>query len=361
MADPLSSKLLVAAGKKRRLRFDHFQRIVLYDPEDGYYARSARRAGREGDFITSPEIAPLFAECVAHALRADAEHFGTDSFHVLEVGAGRGTLARDTWSALRRTPLARRLHFHLVDVSAAARREQERSLAELPPGRWNAHASSEDLPREPWPAGILIANELFDNLPVRRVMQTDRLHEIVLHLGARGIREELVPAPVELSAYLEAQGVRLATGQTAEVCLEAPQLLAQLLTHFRRGSVVLIDYGDEARRVYDPDRFPHGTLAAHRAHAADTDYYARPGEQDLTAHVNFTPLLSTLDAAGYRTLFFGSQTKFLLNHDLPQLLQQRVASTHDEFEKLRYTQWARQLYHPEALGEAFHVLHARTP
>lgn len=360
MTDPLSSRLVAAAGRRRRLRFDEYQRIVLYDPEHGYYARNAQRAGREGDFITSPEIAPLFAECLARALRADAEYFGTEAFHVLEVGAGRGTLVREVWNALRRTPLSRRLHFHLAEISPAARKEQARHLAKLPPDRWNAYASPQDLPPQPWPAGTVVANELFDNLPVRRVMQTERLVEIVLHLTARGIREELEPAPVELSAYLEAQGVRLATGQTAEVCLEAPRLLAQLLSHFQRGSVLLIDYGEEASGLYDPDRFPHGTLAAHRAHATHTDYYADPGNQDLTAHVNFTPLLSTLEAAGYRRLYFGSQMKFLLEHGLPELVQHRVAASRDDFEKLRVTQRAKQLYHPEALGEAFRVLHART-
>lgn len=355
----VETALRSAAGRRRRLRFDEFQRIALYAPQAGFFQRTAARAGREGDFLTSPEVAPLFAEVLAEVLREDAALLDADEFHVLEVGAGRGTLARDLHAALRFTSLAPRLRFHLVEVSEAPRSAHAQALANVPTHQWTSYSDESQLPREPWPAGILLANELFDNLPVRRIMQTARLEEIHVQLGARGIREVLEAAPVELAAYLEGQGIRLSVGQTAEICLEAPLLLARLLTHFRRGSVLLIDYGDEARHLYDASRFPHGTLAAHRAHTTHTDFYARPGEEDLTAHVNFTPLLTTLDAAGFERVFFGTQMRFLLDHGLPQLLERRRAAIRDEFEKLVLTQRAKQLYHPEAMGEAFRVLHAR--
>lgn len=355
----IEDALRKAAGKRRRLRFDEFQRIALYEPGTGFFARSARRAGRDGDFLTSPEVAPLFAEVLAQVVQKDAGALDADEFHVLEVGAGRGTLARDLHQALRFTSLGKRLRFHLVEVGDAARAEHANTLAEVPKDQWASYAHESQLPDAPWPAGILLANELFDNLPVRRVMQTTRLEEIHVQLGARGIREILEPAPVELAAYLHGQGVSLTVGQTAEVCLEAPSLLVRLLPHFQRGSVLLIDYGDEARHLYDASRFPHGTLAAHRAHTTHTDFYARPGEEDLTSHVNFTPLLATLEAAGYERLFLGTQMRFLLDHGLPELLERRRAATRDEFEKLVLTQRAKQLYHPEAMGEAFRVLHAR--
>jgi SAM-dependent MidA family methyltransferase len=124
--------------------------------------------------------------------------------------------------------------------------------------------------------------------------------------------------------------------------------------------VIVIDYGDEAKHLYRAESFPHGTLAANRGHATHTDFYRDLGSQDLTAHVNFTPLLETLEAAGYKRLFFGTQSRFLLDNGLPERLQEKLSKTTDEFERLRLAQRAKQLYHPEAMGDAFRVLHARS-
>lgn len=360
-ASPIIARLQKEAGPGKQLRFDQFQEIVLYDPEHGYFSRSSDRAGRGGDFLTSPETSPLFAQCIAHALEADASYLAADEFHLVEIGAGRGTFAHDLWDALRFRPLSKKIRFHLVERSDAARGSWDETLNEIPTRQRNAYASEAELPAGPWEVGALVANELFDNLPVRRVMQTDQLQEIVLRVRPSGVREELVQAPIELAAYLEAQGARLAVGQAAEICVEAPKLLSRLLARFRRGCVILIDYGDEAKYLYHPDAFPNGTLAANRGHATHTDYYRDLGSQDLTAHVNFTPLQETLEAAGYKQLFFGTQSKFLLDHGLAELLQGRLAKTTDEFERLRLSQRAKQLYHPEAMGDAFRVLHGRTP
>lgn len=359
--DPILARLGKSAGKSKRLRFDEFQEIALYDADLGYFAQRRHPAGREGDFITSPEISPIFAQVLARVIERDAAALDADDFHVVELGAGRGALARDLWDALRSTPLARRIRFHLVERSAPARATWPETLRSVPASQWAPYASDQDLPATRWAAGALLANEVFDNLPVRRVMQTQTLQEIVVRVRRTGLREELVPAPVELGAYLEAQGVRLAVGQAAEVCLEAPGLLSRLLARFHRSAAIVVDYGDEAKRLYDPSRFPNGSLAANRGHATHTDYYRDPGTQDLTAHVNFTPLLATLEAAGLRTLFFGTQTRFLLDHGFAESLQARLERTRDDFERLRLATRAKQLYHPEALGEAFRVLHARTP
>lgn len=360
-ASPIIARLLKNAGSAKRLRFDQFQDVVLYDPENGYFSHSSERAGRGGDFLTSPETSPLFAQCIAHALEADASHLGADEFHLVEIGAGRGTFALDLWNALRFRPLSKKILFHLVERSDAARATWDHTLEEIPARQRHAYASEADLPVGPWEVGALFANELFDNIPVRRVMQTERLQEIVLRVRPSGVREELVEAPIELAAYLEAQGARLAVGQSAEVCLEAPKLLSRLVARFRRGSVIIIDYGDEAKYLYHPEAFPHGTLAANRGHASHTDYYRDLGMQDLTSHVNFTSLNETLEAAGYKRLFFGTQSKFLLEHGLAELLQERLSKTTDDFERLRLSQRAKQLYHPEAMGDAFRVLHGRTP
>src|SRR6185503_3474117 len=105
------------------------------------FSRSHERAGRTGDFLTSPEVSPLFAQCVARALQEDASALAGERFHLVEIGAGRGTLARDLWHALRWQPLAKRLHLHLVERSEAARAELASTLEAVPKSQWTAYAS----------------------------------------------------------------------------------------------------------------------------------------------------------------------------------------------------------------------------
>src|SRR5205814_8101704 len=131
-----------------------------------YFYTSPERAGRLGDFLTAPAVSPLFGATLAKALEADASALGAHEFHVVEIGAGKGTLARELWDALRFSPLSRRIHLHLVERSAAARQTWATSLATIPSDRWTGYASETELPASPWSAGALVANELFDNLPV---------------------------------------------------------------------------------------------------------------------------------------------------------------------------------------------------
>lgn len=336
------------------LPFDRFMETVLYHPDHGYYARSAHRAGREGDFLTSPETSSIFGACVLEWVEHTWRRLGGGTFHIVEVGAGRGSLALSLLEAAA-PPLAEHLHLHVVERAAEPRRELESRLrSKAPPGTLHVYTDVDELPAS-LPAGAFVANELFDNLPVRRLMKGQGWQEIQIRVVGQSLREVLVPAAPELVAAAEQAGLQLSEGQVAEISPQAVPLLERVLRRFERGGLLVFDYGGEADEV-SGEAAPQGTLEAYRAHAARGDLYAALGEQDITAHVNFTPLRAAAEALGFFPARLTNQSRFLIEHGLPQRLALMLERAKDDFERLRLTQVAKQLYHPEGMGDAFRVL-----
>jgi NADH dehydrogenase [ubiquinone] 1 alpha subcomplex assembly factor 7 len=346
---------LQTQAEEGRVRFDVFMETILYHPRLGYYAQRADRAGREGDFLTGPELSPLFGACAAQWARECWQEAGSpERFHLVEVGAGRGTLAANLMGGAA-PDFASALRVHLVERGTAPRRALQQRFSNQDNVR--SYASIDELPSR-LGAGAFVANELFDNLPVRRLMRAGGWKEVVVRIKGRQLREDLVPAPKELVDLADDHGLRLAEGQTAEVCPAAVPLLASVLDRFEQGGLLVFDYGGEADEV-SGDAAPHGTLAAHRGHSRHPDVLSDPGDQDVTAHVNFTPLRVAAEARGFAPVRVVGQGTFLLEHGLVDRLQERVANAADDLERLRWTQWAKQLYHPEAMGSAFRAMYAR--
>lgn len=341
------------------LGFDRFMETVLYHPELGYFARHPERAGRRGDFLTAPEASPLFAECVAQWVERLWQTLGKPEFHLVEAGAGRGTLALGLLESVPE-PLRQRLRLHLVERGAAPRR----ALKERFEGRQGdvpvqTYRDVAELPAH-FEAGVFVANELFDNLPVRRIMRADGWKEIRLRPRRGRLEELLRPAPAELVDAALAAGLRLAEGQSAEVSPNAVPVLATALGRLDRGGLLVFDYGGEAGEI-SGDAAPQGTLRAHRRHAATGDLYAALGEQDITAHVNFTPLRAAAEAQGFAPCRLEAQAQFLLGTGLLERLEARLARAADEFERLKIGQSSKWLYHPDLVGEGLRVLYAQKP
>lgn len=350
------SRFQSSADAAGTVAFDRYMELVLYDPEFGYYATRADRAGRDGDFVTSPELSPLFGACVAEWVQRLWTALGGPEFHLVEVGAGRGTLAATVLDACPAS-LREHLTLHLVERGQAPRRAlSQRFAAKTPPARVHVYEGVDALPSR-LGAGAFVANELFDNLPVRRVMKAQGWKEIRLRIERGTLRETLVAAPSDLVAALEEEGLRLSEGQAAEVRPGAVPLLESVLERFDRGGLLVFDYGGEAHEV-SGDAAPHGTLAAYRGHFAHGDLYANPGQQDLTASVNFTPLLAAAKRRGFAALRLETQAKFLLAHGLAERIAGDAQHASPAADPIRASQRGKQLFHPEALGEAFRVLSA---
>jgi len=310
-----------------------FMDLALYDPHVGYYARAARRSGRAGDFFTSVDVGPLFGELLEVQV-ADVFQISDFRFQIdlVEVGASDGRLAADILRAAKRRDAALydALRLHLVEASAEARAAQRATLADVAD---RLASSSPELPESF--EGVLIANELLDALPVHQVvMREDGLREVYVDRGEGGSARPALhtledePSTPALQQYLDALGVRLEPGWRAEINLRAIDWIRNAARRLRRGFIVLIDYGHEARDLYSAGHSA-GTLttfARHRSAGPEQSpepgrrspgegrpiWLRDPGEQDLTSHVDFTSVRAAAEAEGMTTIGFLDQTYFLL-------------------------------------------------
>lgn len=294
-----------------------FMDVALYHPDLGYYARAAQRSGRHGDFFTSVDVGAIFGELLARQVAEMAELIAPspEPFDLVEAGAGNGRLSADILRALReRAPsLYGRTRLHLVETSGAAASVQRDTLGEVAE---RLASSGPDLPASS--AGVLVANELIDALPVHQVVMTqDGLREA--YVTADGDALRLVEGPLSsprIAEYFGRVGVTLVPGWRAEVNLRALDWIAALGERLTRGFAILIDYGHPAAQLYSASH-ASGTLRSYARHRVGgsgdaADWLAAPGNQDLTAHVDFTSIEQAATAAGFTTLGLMDQTYFLL-------------------------------------------------
>lgn len=332
--------------------FARFMDIALNDPETGYYAAGATRLGAAGDFFTASDLGPTFGRCVARQIAEMDEMLDRPRpFRYLEVGAGRGLLARDVARTLSgsATDLHGRIRFDLVDASPAMR---EAARAALP----EAHVLGPPGPSDALP-GCGLAVELFDALPVHRLRRRDgRLVEVFVTLddGGRLVETEGEPTPLA-AGWAERYGAASREGEEAEVAPSLPAALEALQRPIDRGFVVVVDYGDEASRLYGPGR-PRGTLLAYRRHHTSEDVLDRVGEQDLTAHVNLSALVDAAGDLGLRHLGTTTQDRFLIGNGLLDVFESGDEEDRRRPARVRERLQAMRLIHPHGMGRVFSVV-----
>ena len=260
----------ILAASDERITFARFMERALTEPDLGYYASSTLRPTREGDFLTAPELHPLFGRCIARHLSRvwRGPLGGPPRFVVREWGAGRGTLEASVRAGLGRddADLARILEWQPVDVA----------------GR---HAD----PTAGTFEGVVLANEFVDALPVHRVVgRGGGLAELYVTWREGWFAHvEGPPSTAALAEHLAAEGVTLAEGQLAEVGLAAAAWVGAAVRDLARGQLLVIDYGMDASELYGPRRMA-GTLMTYAGHRAGDDPFAAVGRQDITAHVDLT-------------------------------------------------------------------------
>ncbi|MBU0500782.1 MAG: SAM-dependent methyltransferase [Gammaproteobacteria bacterium] len=342
------------AGNGNRLPFDRFMELALYAPGLGYYSNGLRKFGEAGDFVTAPEISPLFGRCIAgQCLEVMAQ---TGECDILEFGAGSGRLAADMLAELERLGHLPR-HYFILELSADLRQRQRALLAtELP------HLARRVQWLDRLPArfrGILIANEVLDAMPVQR-----------FRIGAGGVQEQFVgweserlqpfwdePQTQDLAQSLAALAERYALppGYASEINLRARAWIGELADCLERGLVLLIDYGYSGREFYHPQR-DCGTLICHYRHRVHSDPFIHPGLQDITANVDFTAIAEAGEAAGLECITFTSQAWFLIGGGLEGLLTQLPGFEQDPQRHLSQLQAIKRLTLPSEMGERFKVL-----
>ena len=326
--------------------FSRFMELALYAPGLGYYSGGSQKFGAAGDFITAPELTPLFARSLA--VQA-AQIMAASAPEIIEIGAGSGVLAAELLLALEaRQALPER--YRILELSAELRQRQGRTLADRAPHLAARVEWMEGLPARC--SGLVLANEVLDAMPVALVTwQEDGLAErgVVNSDAGFAWADRAATGPLLAAA----QALPVAPPYLSEIGLAGAAWVAEWGRSIERGALLLIDYGYPQREYYHGQRH-RGTLMCHYRHHHHEDPLWLPGLNDITAHVDFTAIASAAFDAGLEVLGYTTQAQFLLNCGITDLL----SALQDQGDKI-YLSASRavgKLLSPAEMGEQFKVI-----
>ncbi|MDP2266009.1 MAG: SAM-dependent methyltransferase [Thiobacillus sp.] len=329
------------------ISFAQYMEAALYAPGLGYYAAGATKLGAAGDFVTAPEMTPLFGRTLAHAMAPVLKHTDGD---VMELGAGSGKLAVDVLGELERLG-ALPTRYCILEVSADLRARQQERLAHALPHLADRVHWLDALPDHF--SGVMLGNEVLDALPVELLHWTDSepMQRGVSLSGEAFVWQDRPIADPTLRA--RAAGLNLAPGYLSEINLAAVGLIASLAQCLDHGLILMIDYGFGESEYYHPQRHM-GTLRAHYRHHALDDPFYLPGLCDLTAHVDFSAVARAGEVSGLSLAGYASQANFLINAGLTELLIQ--ISPTDAAVYLPQANAVQRLVSPAEMGDLFKVI-----
>ncbi|GAB4509405.1 MAG: SAM-dependent methyltransferase [Sulfuricaulis sp.] len=336
---------MAAAGGQ--ISFDRFMELALYAPGLGYYSAGKQKFGSHGDFITAPELGPLFARCLARSCLALLKELGSGD--ILEVGAGSGVLAADLLLELESLDQLPERYLILELSTDLLARQNETIRHKVPHLSERVHWL-DDLPRDF--RGMVLANELLDAMPVTCFKVTGNdINELYVGWENEHFVWREIPAGASLRARIEPLG--LATGYTSEINLRAEAWVRSIADVLKQGALLLIDYGFPRAEFYHPQR-DQGTLMCHYRHQTHDDPLRLAGLQDITAHVDFTAIAEAGIQAGLSLLGYTSQAAFLLGSGLEQIMA--ASDPNDVRAHLTLTQQVKKLTLPHEMGELFKVI-----
>lgn len=352
----LRQKIEQEIRERGPLPFSRYMDLCLYDPELGYYAGHAEKFGKAGDFYTSSDVHAVFGRLLARQFEEMWRALGSPAeIELLELGPGRGLFAQDVldWSEKKFPEFYRALRYTLDERSPALRaRLKERFRARIDGGKTivlaegvKARALSTDVPL------IIFANEFFDALPVEVLSETGSLR--IASRGQRLVEVWAKPSTEELE-FLDRYSVHPTGPSRTEVALLAQQTMTELTRIFQRGFLIVIDYGYTREEQLAGRHLD--TLMTYRQHSAGPNPYEAPGEQDITAHVNFTALAAAAENGGMQTHKLLTQSQFLLGIGEANQFADAFEGCKLPQERAKVTMQLKHLVTPSGMGETFHVL-----
>jgi SAM-dependent MidA family methyltransferase len=331
--------------------FSRFMEIALYAPGLGYYAAGARKFGEHGDYVTSPEISPMFAKCIGLQAAQVLKKVGGD---VLELGPGSGVMAADLYESLKELgSLPER--YLMLEVSPDLR-ERQRDLLEK---RFGLHEMERFVWIDRLPAkirGFVIANEVLDVVPCSLVHRRDGgeiLERGVIVSEAGFAFDDVAMHDGELRRRAESAFPPGSYDYVSEVNFAAEGLVRTIAASMEAGLAIFIDYGFPEREYYHPQR-SMGTLRCHYRHRVHNDPFFMPGLQDITAHVDFTAMSRAAEQGGAEVHGFTTQAYFLISCGLAVLVS--AGDPTMTLSRLKGTSQVHRLIGPSEMGELFKVL-----
>lgn len=330
--------------------------MALYTPGLGYYASGLPKIGPRGDFITAPEISPIFSRCLARQAIQVLQTL--DQANIIEFGAGKGTMAKDILLELEACehPID---NYYIVELSADLRQQQQETLQQLPDALSQKVTWLDQLPTEKLQA-VVLANEVLDAMPVERI-------KLEPHQALRGMvdfnedknqfqwrYEPITDRQLQQisNGILEYIGEPSDEGYETEVNLNIEPWLKSIEAFLEKGLLLLVDYGYARKEFYQPARVM-GTLRCHYQHLAHSNPFFYPGLQDITAHVDFTAVAEAGFDVGFKVAGFTTQAHFLMSSGL---LEMSADPDIDITESLRIAQQIKTLTLPDEMGETFKAI-----
>ena len=344
VADAIRAEIAAQDGW---IPFSRYMELALYAPGLGYYSGGLQKFGAGGDFVTAPEISPLFGQTLARQVAQVLRLGGGD---VLELGAGTGKLAVQMLTELQRLD-ALPQRYLILEVSAHLRVIQQEAVQRALPLELASRVAWLDALPERF-TGCIVGNEVLDALPVQLLSQREEgLYERGVAVDDEGFVWSERPAGAALGGLFKAEP--LPVGMVTEVCPALPALVASLAERLVQGAMLFLDYGFPRREYYHPQRMG-GTLMCHYRHHAHDDPLLLPGLQDITAHVDFTAVAEAAVAHGLQVLGYTTQAQFLINAGITEVLSR--TSPADAAAYLPRAAAAQKLLSPAEMGELFKVI-----
>ena len=336
------------------MSFARYMELALYAPSLGYYSGGSRKFGVEGDFLTAPELTPLFGQALA---RQVAQVLAAASPCVIEAGAGSGRLAAHLLPALAALGCAPE-RYRILELSGELRARQQATLAENAPQFFDRVEWLDELPERF--SGCLIGNEVLDAMPTHALRWNDEAGPASVMERGVGVADGRLTV-----AERPAQGALLAAANTlpvrapyrGEISLAARSWVSELARRLDKGAMLLIDYGLPRHELYHPQR-DGGTPRCHYRHRVHEDPFWYPGLSDITSHVDFTAVAEAGFDAGLEVLGYTSQAGFLINCGVGELLQEARVGAGDTADAadLRARGAVNVLISPNEMGELFKVI-----
>jgi len=326
--------------------FARYMELALYAPSLGYYTAGARKLGREGDFITAPEMTPIYGQTLA---RQAAQVLESGLDQILEIGAGSGALAAALLTELERMERLPRAYY-ILEVSPDLRERERDLLAQKVPQLLERVVWLNRLPT--LYQGLIVANEVLDAMPVHLVRGSAAGPEeggVAWRGGA--LAWDWRPAGAQLRAAAEA--LQLPPGYQTEIQLQARAFVRTLADSMSRGVILLIDYGFPAHEYYLAER-SQGTLMCHYRHRAHADPFFLPGLQDITSHIDFSAVARAGGQAGLALLGYTGQAQFLINCGITDILLRTPPENAAAY--LPQAAAVQPLLSPSEMGELFKVI-----
>ena len=367
----LRQKIEQEIRERGPMPFSRYMELCLYDPELGYYSRNAEQFGKAGDFYTSSDVHAVFGRLLARQFDDMWRVLGSPGqIEILELGAGRGLFAQDVldWSEKKFPGFFGALHYRLVEASPALRKRLQATLdRHFAAGKASLCLGSSTFPEStpsvvtedtgfmralaPEVPVIAFANEFFDALPVEVLSPQGELR--IAEMDKRLVESWKSPS-AEAMEFLDRYSVHPEAGERVEALLIAQRYMSRISAMVKRGFIVVVDYGYCRQELLGGRH--RGTITAYRQHSVNANPYEAPGEQDITAHVNFTALAAAAKQNGMQVQPLVTQSQFLLGIGEPNQFADAFEDCRLPQERAKVALQLKHLVTPSGMGETFHVL-----